>query len=145
MSDMDLVLLESKPRGPILATTRVTRHRRIPAIQPALRQSGCELRARLDVELAERLAQVVLDGAGADEQSRSDLAIGVTFGRKAGDLRLLRSEVVARVHGPLSRALPRRLQLEARALGERVDAEVPEQLVGGPQLLASLEAPALAP
>ena len=39
---------------------------------------------------------------------------------------------------PLSRALPRRLQLESRALGERVDAEVPEQLVGRPQLLPSV-------
>ncbi|HXM87024.1 MAG TPA: hypothetical protein VN889_05275 [Solirubrobacteraceae bacterium] len=34
---------------------------------------ACELRARLHIELAERLAQVMLDGALADEQLSGDL------------------------------------------------------------------------
>ena len=46
-----------------------------------------KLRARLDAELAEHLAQVVLDRARADEQVSGDLAIRVSLGRKARDLR----------------------------------------------------------
>ena len=42
-----------------------------------------ELHARLDVELAERLAQVVLDRARADEQLSGDLAVGVPLRRQA--------------------------------------------------------------
>ncbi len=37
---------------------------------------------------------------------------------KAGDLRLLRGELMERVHGPLAGALARGLQLDMRALGE---------------------------
>ena len=40
-----------------------------------------ELRPRLHAELAEHLAQVVLDGAGADEQLRGDLAVRVPVAR----------------------------------------------------------------
>ena len=75
-----------------------------------------ELRARLHVELAERLAQVVLDRARADEELRGDLAVGVALRREARDLRLLRRELVERVDGPLAGMLACRLQLDrARA------------------------------
>ena len=42
-----------------------------------------ELHAGLHVELAERLAQVVLDRARADEELRGDLAVGVPLRRQA--------------------------------------------------------------
>ena len=47
MADMDLVLLGSITRDPILARAQVMRHRRIPVIQfsAGLRQSAFELYA----------------------------------------------------------------------------------------------------
>src|SRR5262245_33520133 len=45
-----------------------------------------------DVQLAEDLAQVVLDGAGADEQPGGDLPVGQVLGDQPGDLLLLRGE-----------------------------------------------------
>jgi hypothetical protein len=50
--------------------------------------------------------------------------------RKAGDLGLLRGELVNRVHTPLAGTLARRLQLDPRPLGERLHPEVGEELVG---------------
>ena len=57
---------------------------------------------------------------------------------KAGDLCLLWSELVQSRHGSLAGTLARRLQLEPRALGERLDSGVSEELVGGSQLLPSI-------
>src|SRR5215470_15004944 len=45
-----------------------------------------------DVQLAEDLAQVVLHGAGADEQPGGDLPVGQVPGDQPGDLLLLRGE-----------------------------------------------------
>jgi hypothetical protein len=64
--------------------------------------------------------------------------------RKARDLRLLRGELVERVHGPLAGALACGLQLGPGALGERLHPEVGEEVVGDPQLLACVKASALA-
>src|SRR5437764_442081 len=79
-------------RGGLLKPSRVTVH--LP-----LRQSPRELRARLDAELAKHLVKVVLDGACADEQPGCDLSVGLPLRREARDLRLLRGELVERVHG----------------------------------------------
>src|SRR4029079_15572250 len=90
VSDIELVLLGSLARSRIVAGARGMCHRRIWVIEHAsattsraaraagLRQSVFELCARLDVELPERLPQVVLHGAGADEQAGGDLS---TVGR----------------------------------------------------------------
>src|SRR5262247_4733044 len=51
-----------------------------------------ELAAIGDAKLAEDLAQVVLDGAGADEQPGGDLPVGQVPGDQPGDLLLLRGE-----------------------------------------------------
>src|SRR3954471_23245435 len=56
----------------------------------ALRKGRGELPARADVELAEHLAQVVLDRPRTDEQLRTDLRVRVPLGGQPGDLRLLR-------------------------------------------------------
>ena len=47
-------------------------------------------------------------------------------------------------HGPFAGALAGRLQLDPRALGERLHPEVGEEVVGDPQLLARVKASALA-
>ena len=44
-----------------------------------------EVSARLDVELAVRVAQVVLDGLGRDEQRLGDLAVALAGGGELGD------------------------------------------------------------
>ena len=100
---------------------------------------------RLDAQLAERLAQVVLDGAGADEQPSRDRSVGLPLCGKASDLRLLRGQLVQRVHGPPAGTLTCRLQLEPCPLGERVHSGVSEELVRGSQLLAGIQTPALTP
>src|ERR1700751_1381947 len=57
-----------------------------------IRQRPGKLTPAGDVELAEDLVQVVLDGAGTDEQSAGDLPVGQALGGQPGDLRLLRRE-----------------------------------------------------
>jgi hypothetical protein len=48
-----------------------------------LEQLTRELGAGFDPELAKCLAQVVVDGARADEQLRGDFLVGGTVGREA--------------------------------------------------------------
>src|SRR5258706_11090716 len=88
-----------------------------------------KLYTRGHAELAERLAQVVFDGARADEQLSRDFAIRVPLRRQARDLRLLRRQLVERVDRPLPGMLAARLQLDARSFRERVHAEFREHLV----------------
>jgi hypothetical protein len=49
-----------------------------------------ELGAGFHPELTKRLAEVVVDGAGADEQLRGDFLVGGTVGSEASDLCFLR-------------------------------------------------------
>src|ERR1700741_4007024 len=97
------------PAGP---STRPRMVRLADQLAQALRQ----LRSRRDVQLPERLAQVVLHGARADEQLGGDLAVGTAIGREAGDLRLLRRQLVEGGGRPLSCVLAGRLELDPRAL-----------------------------
>ena len=53
-------------------------------------------------------------------------------------------EVVTRLDAALAGVLAGRLELDARALGKRLHAELAKQLMGGPQLLAGVEPAALA-
>ena len=62
-------------------------------------EDAVELVARADVELGEDLAQVILDGAGADEQAGADLAVGETVTGEPGDLRFLGGELGAGLDG----------------------------------------------
>jgi hypothetical protein len=52
-----------------------------------------QLIARGDTELGEDLVQVVLDGAGADEQPGGNLGIGLAVDRQAHDLHFLRCQL----------------------------------------------------
>src|SRR5262245_52947712 len=53
-----------------------------------------ELQARGDRELREHVAQVRVDRARREEQLRGDLLVGHPLGDEAGDLELLRRELV---------------------------------------------------
>src|SRR3954468_23084627 len=103
-----------------------------------------ELVTGLHSELAERLAEVVVDSAGTDEQLRGDFLVRSSVSREVGDLCFLRCQVVECLDGPFARVLAGGLELDPGALGERFHAELGEQLVGGAQLLARVEPAALA-
>src|SRR4051794_36214417 len=59
-----------------------------------------ELAARRDSELGEHVAQVVIDGAPAEEEPGSDLPVGRALGNEAGDLHLLRRQTIERAGRP---------------------------------------------
>src|SRR5215207_8337935 len=83
------------------------------------REGIVQAHARADRELDEHLLQVPLDGTGAEEQPGADLRIGETVAREAGDLLLLRRELVARLDRSPARPPARRHELAAGALGKR--------------------------
>src|SRR3954453_18158327 len=120
--------------------------RRSPCCAPrctpdrSVRERVSELAARADVELAEDLAQVVLDRSRADEQLGADLRVRLPVARHAGDLRLLRRQHVARVRVTPARGLAGGLQLAAGALGERLSSAAAEAVVRGAQELAGVDA-----
>ena len=95
-----------------------------------------ELVAGLHVELAECLAEVVVDGVGADEQLRGDLSVGGTVGGEAGDLCFLRGEGIAGLDGPLARVLADGPEFDTGELdadagaAERLDCLAIERLGG---------------
>ena len=101
-----------------------------------LEDMSFELVAGLHVELAECLAEVVVDGVGADEQLRGDLSVGGTVGGEAGDLCFLRGEGIAGLDGPFASVLAGRLELDADELdadagaAERLDCLAIERLGG---------------
>src|SRR3954451_6448088 len=96
-------------------------------------------------ELSEDLAQVVVDGAGADEQLGSDLRVGGTFGGQTRDLRFLGGQVVSGFGCPFAGVLPGRLELNPGALRIRLHPELAEERVGFTQLLTRVEPAALTP
>src|SRR5947208_1959305 len=103
-----------------------------------------QVAARGHVELSEHFAEVVVDGAGADEQFRGDLRVGGSAGCQRRDLDLLGREVVAGPRAALAGGFPCCDQLQPRTLGEAGRTHVLEPRTGGPQVLAGLGA-ALAP
>src|SRR6478735_9031302 len=82
-------------------------------------QRAAEFPARAAVELGIHLAQVVLDGARADEELRADLRVRLTFARQTGDLRLLRGQIVVGVDAATARGLAGGQQLAPRSFRER--------------------------
>src|SRR5712692_3564761 len=109
------------------------------AARGQLRHTVCELRARLDAELPEHFAQVILDRARADEQLSGDLPVGVTLRDETRDLGFLRREVAERVHRAPAGTFPRRLELDACALREGLHPELGEELVCRPQLRSRVD------
>src|SRR5918998_4189111 len=107
-------------------------------------RNAAELVARGDVELHEDLVQVVLHGAGADEQLCADLRVGETILGEPSDLCLLGCEHAARVLGAPPRGLTRGQELATGALGKPLHPDAAEHLVGGSELLTRVNAPVLA-
>ena len=99
-----------------------------------------ELGPRGHAELAEDLAQVIVDRARAEEQLCRDLAVGHAFGHETGDLQLLRGELVERRRVAPPGRLAGRAEFGRGALlpGRRPDlaeevrrpAQVPQRLAG---------------
>ena len=93
----------------------------------------------------EHLAQVVLDGARADEQLRADLGVRVSRRRRAE--RSAPPEAVSCVAASTVRfrdGLAGGQQLATGAFGERLGPDATEHLVRSAQLLARVHAPVLA-
>src|SRR6516165_10526003 len=109
-----------------------------------LGQRRSELPARGDAELREHVAQVPFDRARADEQLGADLRVRQAVVGEPGDLPFLGRELVARVGAALAHLLARCHQLPAGALGEGLHPDPGEQVVGRTQLLARVDAAALA-
>ena len=95
-----------------------------------LEQLLFELVAGFHSELAERLAEGVVDGAGADEQLGGYFLVGGPVCRAAGDLCFLGRQLVPRLDGSFAGALTGRLELDSGAFGERFHAELHEELAG---------------
>src|SRR5215471_9421399 len=103
-----------------------------------------ELGAAGDVQLAEDLAQVVLDGAGAEEQPGGDLPVGQVPGDQPGDLLLLGGEHPCRLGAARTRSLAGGAELGPGPGGESFHADRVEQREGGAQLVAGVAAAPLA-
>src|SRR5262245_8911766 len=84
------------------------------------------------------------DSACNAVEQRDVLRIGGAFPGESGDLLLLRSQVVAHLVAALARLLARGDELAAGPLGERLHADGGEHVVGLAQLLARVDASALA-
>src|SRR5918996_4309391 len=84
------------------------------------------------------------DSAGTEKEPRTDLGIGEAVAGEASDVGLLRGEVCAGFVDPPARAVSRCEQLAACALGEGFRADRRELLVGDAELLAPVDASALA-
>jgi hypothetical protein len=109
-----------------------------------VRKCEREFLSRLDLELCEHLAQVVLDCAGAQEEATGDFAIREPFAGEVGDLRLLWREVAACLDLSFASRRAGGTQLACCALRERLDAHLDEQFVRAAKLLPSVEPPLLA-
>src|SRR5215207_5369840 len=108
------------------------------------RQGVAQGSAGADAELGEHLLQVPFDGAGAEEELGADLGVRPAGASELGDVLFLRSELVAGVVAALADLLAGGQQLVPRTLGESVRAEREQRLARDPQLLARIDAPALA-
>src|SRR5215204_2218495 len=107
------------------------------------RQGVAQGPAGADAELGEHLLQVPFDGAGAEEELRADLGVRPTVAGELGEVRLLRSELVAGVIAALGGLLARGQPLVPRTLGESPRAHRDQRLARDPQLLARIHASAL--
>ena len=109
-----------------------------------IRECAGELDPAGDVELAEDLVQVVLDGAGADEQLAGDLPVGQALGGQPGDLRLLRREHLLGPEAARAGPLAGSAQLGPGPARESRHAHLVKHLEGAAELVAGIAAAALA-
>src|SRR5439155_417031 len=103
------------------------------------RAEADQLGPRGDVKLPEDFPQVVVDRPGTEEELRRDLAIRRALAHEAGDLQLLRCELVGRAGITFAGRLTARAELAPRPLLPRNGPETPEGLQGGAQMGARLQ------
>src|SRR5258708_21412641 len=101
---------------------------------------SAEVFAGGDGEFGEHVAQMPLDGTGADVQLGGDLLIGVPVPGELGDLGLLSGEVSKGLHGAFAHCFPGGQQFAAGAVGEAFHAHRGQHLVGGAKLFAGVDA-----
>src|SRR4029077_389682 len=95
-------------------------------------------------KLAEDLAQVILDGAGADEQPGSDLPVGQMLGDQPRDLLLLGGEHLRGFGATRAGPLASGAQVAPGPARERLHAHRVEHGEGGAKLVPGVAAAALA-
>src|SRR3954447_8290425 len=98
-------------------------------------ESGGDLGAGADVELAIRVGQVSLDGSHPHEQRLCDLTIGRPIGGQLCHPQLTRGERIAATDVVATRAGAGRAQLLARASRQRVRATAHGEVEGLPERL----------
>src|SRR3954454_6668257 len=99
--------------------------------------------AGADGEFDEYLAEVPFDGAGADEQFRSDFGVGTSVTGQSGDVLLLRGQIVDGVDVAFTDLFAGGDQLSPCALAEGIGADRREQVVGAAQLVAGVHSSVL--
>src|SRR5262249_60606810 len=109
-----------------------------------LEQHRAELPARGDAELGEDLAQVPFNRTWAQEQLRADLRVREPVPGEAGDLFLLRGQLIAGLGTALAHLLARGDELPAGPLGVRRVAHSVEHDMREAELLAGIDAAVLA-
>src|SRR5580692_1518900 len=114
------------------------------AVLAARCRCSVQFAAGADAELGVYVAQVPFDRARGQEQLGADLWIGTTVPRQPGDLGLLGGQRGGDFGVALAYRLASGEQFAACALGERFHADRGEHVVGRAQLLARVDAPALA-
>jgi hypothetical protein len=105
-----------------------------------LESSPRHLCSRFDPELPEHLTEAVFDGPSADEELRGGLAVRDFLRHKAGDVFLLRRQLIEGVDGSPPSMFASRFSFDACALGERRQAEVGEEFVRDAQVRARVHA-----
>src|SRR5690349_20001299 len=109
-----------------------------------IRECPGELSPAGDVELAEDLVQVVLDGADADEQLAGDVPVGQALGGQPGDLRLLRREHLLGPEAARAGPLAGSAQLGPGPSRQERHAHLFKHLEGAAKLVAGIPAAELA-
>jgi len=108
-------------------------------------ENTAELVTRLDIELAVNLAQVICDGVGTDIELCCNRTVCVALGGELCNLKLLGSELVARVVNAGPCVLAGGPELGFGAPSKSTTANGQKAVTGGPQLLSRLGAAPLAP
>src|SRR4051812_47086646 len=103
------------------------------------RAEADQLGPRGDVELLEDLPQVVVDRPRAQEELGRDLPVRRALADEAGDLQLLRCELVGSAGITFACRLTAGAELAPRPLLPRNGPEAPEGLQGGAQMGARLK------
>jgi hypothetical protein len=111
------------------------------ALRRPVPRAACQVGPRGDAELAVDLPQVVLDGAGADEQVRGNLPVPLPLTGEAGDVGLLGSQHADRVDAALPGLFTGGPEPDPGAFGECIGTHVSEHVVSSAELGTRIASP----